>query len=353
MTWPAVAALAVVVFALTVAGTWPLIGLLRARQFGKAIRVDGPDHQAKAGTPTMGGIAVLGAIIAAAAFLYWQGNAYATVIDPSGNSLWDRSVDFASPGALIWPVLAMFVFALLGLVDDWQGLARKGRARELGVGLTARKMILVQFVAAGLLLLLWAGELHLGAWRSLLLFAAFVVAMVGTVNGVNFSDGLDGLAAGLLAIAFLGLAAADTVGLPLRRLGTDQPIVSPVSALAVAAAAACLGFLVFNRHPARVFMGNLTSMGLGALLASLALVSPVWWVLPITGAVFVAEVLSDIIQVGYYKYSGGRRVFRMAPIHHHFELGGWPETKVVAVFWCAGLVAALAGVAAAAWLARA
>jgi phospho-N-acetylmuramoyl-pentapeptide-transferase len=352
MTWPTVAALSVAVFALTVAGTWPFIGFLRRRQLGKAIRVDGPDHQAKAGTPTMGGLVALGAITLAGIYLYWRRDAYAT---GDGQRLFDAG--FAFFQSLIWPLLGMVAFAALGILDDWRGLARKGRARELGVGLTARRMIALQIVVAGVLVgLVAAAPMALGAWhwaRGLLGFAVAVVAMVGTVNGVNLSDGLDGLAAGLAAIAFLGLAAADTAARPLTHFAGGEPIAGPVTALAIAAAAACLGFLVFNRHPAKVFMGNLTSMGLGALLAALALASPVWWVLPITGAVFAAEVLSDIIQVGYFKYSGGKRVFRMAPIHHHFELGGWPETKVVAVFWCAGLGAALAGVAVAAWLGRA
>jgi phospho-N-acetylmuramoyl-pentapeptide-transferase len=117
-------------------------------------------------------------------------------------------------------------------------------------------------------------------------------------------------------------------------------------------AAACLGFLVYNRHPAQVFMGNVSSMALGGMLATIALVGGIWYVLPIVAAVFLVEVVSDIIQVGYFKVSGGRRVFRMAPIHHHFELQGWPETVLVRRFWLFGLVAAAGGVTVAALMAH-
>jgi phospho-N-acetylmuramoyl-pentapeptide-transferase len=125
-----------------------------------------------------------------------------------------------------------------------------------------------------------------------------------------------------------------------------------VMSVSFVAAAACLGFLVFNHHPAQVFMGNVASMGLGALLAVLAIAGGVWYLLPIIGAVFVVEVLSDIIQIVYFKRTGGKRFFLMAPIHHHFEKLGWPETKIVSVFWSCGLVAALAGIGLAAMLAR-
>jgi phospho-N-acetylmuramoyl-pentapeptide-transferase len=118
-----------------------------------------------------------------------------------------------------------------------------------------------------------------------------------------------------------------------------------LGSLAIAIAGGCLGFLAYNRHPARVFMGNVTSMALGGALATISLITGTWWLLPVVGAVFVAEVLSVIVQVGYFKHSGGRRVFRMAPLHHHFEKGGLPEKRVVLRFWMAGLGAALCGIA--------
>lgn len=352
MTWPQVAGMAVLSFGLTVVFTAGLIPFLHSRQLGKAIREDGPDHQAKAGTPTMGGIAMLAAIaIAAAVFApQWTSWRMPPILPTSDPRIW-LGVAQASP---VWIcIAAMAVFALLGLVDDWSGLARRGQAREVGVGVTARRMFALQLAAGVLLVLLGVplfGPPTSWSWFLIPLGVAILLAIatVGTVNGVNMSDGLDGLAAGLLAAAFASTGTAAHLLGPAR----GPQGVSPVVALAFAAAAACLGFLIFNRHPARVFMGNVASMGLGGLLAMLALYGGAILFLPLIGAVFVAEVVSVLIQVGYFRLSGGKRVFRMAPIHHHFELGGWSETKVVHRFWLFGLVSAVAGVAMAAVVAR-
>ena len=302
---------AVVAFGATAALTRPLIDQLAARQLGKAIRAEGPDHSAKAGTPTMGGLALLAVLFVLAVVL-------------------PRALPAAPPTGLGPVVAALVAFGLIGALDDWLGLARKGRARELGVGLRARHLVALQVAAAlGLALALAPRDGSAAAWGLMA-----VVALLGTVNGVNLSDGLDGLAAGLLALAFGGLAAI------LWPAGALAP-----AAWSLAAAGACLGFLVWNRHPARVFMGNVTSMALGGALATLALRHGAWPLLPIVGGVFVVEVLSDIVQVGAFKATGGRRVLRCAPLHHHFEMGGWPETLVVRRFWSAGLVCAVLGVA--------
>ena len=162
------------------------------------------------------------------------------------------------------------------------------------------------------------------------------------------SDGLDGLAAGLSAIAFASLALALYARMSAASVAAGAPPSVAVATLSVAAAAASVGFLAYNRHPAQVFMGNVASMALGAGLAVLAIVAGVWWLLPILGAVFLSEVISVIVQVGFFRFSGGRRVFRMAPFHHHFELGGWPETAVVRRFWLFGVLAGLASIAIAA-----
>jgi phospho-N-acetylmuramoyl-pentapeptide-transferase len=248
-------------------------------------------------------------------------------------------------------------------------LARKGRARELGVGLTARQMIVAQ--AAVALLVAWmlrgvapswaAGEAASAPWAPWAIWVpADVVAhfglipwlllavlvLVATVNGVNLSDGLDGLAAGLIGLAFAGMGLALSARLDdsIALTSAERFEIFGITNWAWLVAGACLGFLVHNRFPARIFMGNVTSMALGGALATFALATGTWPLLPIVGAVFVIEILSDVIQVGYYKISGGKRVFRMAPIHHHFEMVGWPETRVVRRFWLAGFAAALLGV---------
>lgn len=315
------AVLSALCLAATAALTRPLIGLLRARELGKAIRADGPAHGAKAGTPTMGGLAALAVLGVALAFLWWSSMRYG---------------DANGARASVVALAAMIAFGALGLHDDLEGLARRSGRRELGVGLGARRMIGLQLVAA---VAIWLVAGRPEPWPTAgiapLAGALSVLAVVGTVNGVNLSDGLDGLAAGLLALAFVSLSAiAALAGTPAA------------AAAALAAAGACLGFLWHNRHPARVFMGNVTSMALGAVLAVLA-----WHVpfgvalLPILGAVFVAEVLSDVLQVAWYKATGGRRILRMAPLHHHFEAGGLHETTVVTRFWLAGAAFGLAAVA--------
>lgn len=338
--------LAATAVAATALVTWPLTGWLRARQLGKAIRSDGPDHAAKAGTPTMGGLGLLAVIGAIAGWMLW------------------RAAQAGLP-AVTWgiglPLLAGLGFGALGLVDDLQGLARRAGAREIGVGLTARQMLAAQVLVAGGLVGIAYRAAMVPAPASPLglgLAAAFAIfAIVGTVNGVNLSDGLDGLAAGLLALAFgwvawlgtakaSGVAAAEIAGDTTEwtaRIWSD-------STFAAVVAAACLGFLVHNRHPARVFMGNVTSMALGGALAAACLVTGAWLFLPVFGVVFVAEVVSDIVQIGYFKWTGGRRFFRMAPLHHHFEKGGMPETRVVRWFWLAGLAGGLVAVGTYRWM---
>ena len=304
-------------FALTAGLTAPLIRSLAARQFGKAIRADGPQHQA------MGGAVMIGLLGLLCLFLL-------------------ASPDREQAGLALSGLLA---FTTMGWLDDLAGLARRSGKKELGVGLKARHMFALQGLAAFSLTLGWlrlptAEATPWGLPPALLGVLAFI-AILGTVNGVNLSDGLDGLAAGLLAIAFGGLLV---LGLP------RVPALLCAGGMGV-----CAGFWLHNRHPAKVFMGNLASMGLGLLLALSALLSGKLLLLPVLGAVFLAEVLSDLIQVGWFKWtrlrSGtGRRVFRMAPLHHHFEALGWSEPRVVRSFWAAGLVAALLALALDPWL---
>ena len=164
-------------------------------------------------------------------------------------------------------------------------------------------------------------------------FAA--VAIVGASNGVNITDGLDGLAGGTLAFAFVSFLIIALLNEP------TQPNTAFLCALIIGA---LLGFLWFNVHPAQVFMGDSGSLSLGATLAVIALITGQILVLPLIGLIFVVETMSDIIQIGYFKLSGGKRVFRMAPLHHHFELGGWDEEKITLRFWIVGILAGLLGV---------
>ena len=164
-------------------------------------------------------------------------------------------------------------------------------------------------------------------------FAAF--AIVAASNGVNITDGLDGLAGGTLAFAFVSFMIIALLNAP------EQPNVALLCALILGA---LLGFLWFNVHPAQVFMGDSGSLALGATLAVIALITGQILVLPLIGFVFVMETMSDIIQIGYFKLSGGKRVFRMAPLHHHFELGGWDEEKIALRFWIVGILSGLLGV---------
>ncbi|MEO8083962.1 MAG: phospho-N-acetylmuramoyl-pentapeptide-transferase [Ardenticatenales bacterium] len=374
----------VVGFVSSALATWPLIGWLKRRQLGKAIREDGPKHQGKAGTPTMGGLGiVLLILVAGAATGLWSHHRIASRIGEIANLV---AVQQYLASTLARAFTTVFVataaFGAIGLLDDWQGLARKGRARAIGIGLSARRALLLQvvlaagiayalspiagvdrFLASGMggtnswgptiaappLLSSWAmlpasvvAAVGLPAW-----IAAAALVIVGTVNGVNLSDGLDGLAAGLGAMAFFALGLIvfrlpETIGFAGPLPGSSWSI--PLALLSFVIAGACLGFLVHNRYPARVFMGNVTSMALGGALATIALATGTWLLLPVIGIVYVAEVLSDIIQIGYFKWTGGKRFFRMAPLHHHFELLGMHETAVTRRFWLAGALGAAVAV---------
>ena len=290
------------------------IPLLRRLKFGQVVREDGPAaHKAKTGTPTMGGLMMLAGIATAGAIAYYD-----------SPQLW----------LLLFVTLAC---GGLGFLDDYIKVVLK---RNLG--LNARQKLLGQIVIA--LLFSWLVTQTMGrgtqlwipgldqTWDAGFLFHVLVFfIIVGTTNAVNLTDGLDGLAAGTSVAA-----AAVYAGIAFF-LG--QPAVAGFFAAVVGA---CLGFLVYNRHPARIFMGDTGSLALGGALAAGAVLTRTELVLPLVGAIFVAEALSVIIQVISFK-STGRRVFRMSPLHHHFELGGWSETKVVGVFWLVGLICGLLG----------
>lgn len=300
--------------ALTLTLTPPLISYLRHLKYGQTIRSQGPArHQLKSGTPTMGGV-VLVLAVTAATLLFARG----------------ASETILALGLTLG-------YGLIGLEDDWRKAVRK---RSLG--LRAREKLAAQVILAALLGA-WVyyhpalgGEIRvpfLGTFSPGWWYIPFVVlVVVGTANAVNLTDGLDGLAAGTADIAFLAFT--------IIALGQ-----SPGLAVFTAAfVGACLGFLWFNSYPAQVFMGDTGSLALGAGLAAAAVLTKTEIWLVIIGGVFVVETISVILQVIYFRLTGGR-IFRMSPLHHHFELSGWPEPVVVKRFWLAGTVLGVLGLA--------
>ena len=287
-----------------------LIPLLRRLKAGQSIRADGPTwHMAKQGTPTMGGIMFILAIGTAAVAAGWEEL-------QAGNY------------NHLYVFLFALVFGVIGMVDDFQKL--RHHANE---GLTVAQKFLLQLAAAIAFTVLMRGQGYLTPnlfvpflnvtiplpWTAYMVFAAFV--MVGTVNAVNLTDGIDGLATGVtIPVSLFYMAVAAWFG------RGDLAILSAALAGGLAA------FLLYNFHPAKVFMGDTGSLFLGGMVCGLAFALDIPMVLPIVGLVYVAEVLSDIIQVAYFKKTHGKRFFRMAPLHHHLEMGGWSETKLFCVF---------------------
>ena len=288
---------------------------LHKLKFGQSIREEGPQsHQAKSGTPTMGGIMIILGI----------------VVGTLAGAPWSAEI-----------LLALFItlghFAL-GFLDDYIKVVKK---RNLG--LKAKQKLLGQIVIA--LVTIYIGTRELGIDTSIWLpvananvdigfgyYLLVLFVLVGTSNAVNLTDGLDGLASGTMAVA------ASCYGVVCALTGHSDLV-----AFCVAIVAACLAFLRFNAHPAKVFMGDTGSLALGGALAAVGILTHTEILLVVIGLVFVCEALSVIMQVTYFKATGGKRIFRMSPIHHHFELGGWSETKVVLVFWSVGLLAGMAG----------
>lgn len=298
-----------------------LIRAVRRLQIGQNVRDEVPQsHRQKAGTPTMGGVLILAA--AAAGVLLF-------------GDLANRQV-LVGLGVLIW-------LGLLGLWDDYVKV-RGGRAR----GVNKRTKLLVQFaLAAGVGLLLYAfpADPALRTKTNFLLFKNVVidfrwcyvpfvmVLIVGFSNAVNLSDGLDGLAPSLLTVSFAtySLLCYAAGHFKISRYLNIQfvPGAGELAVYCLALTGASMGFLWFNAHPAEVFMGDTGSLPLGGALAFAAVVCKQELLLPLVGGVFVLEAVSVILQVGYFKLTGGSRLFKMAPIHHHFELLGWPEPKIV------------------------
>ncbi len=313
-------------FLLTVIWGGPLIRILHMLKIGKQIRIEGPQrHITKLGTPTMGGWMVVVPVLLITGVLNLV--SLVSPLDVIGRSI-------------LLPLLVMLAYAFLGALDDWQGV--RGPLR--GLGMRARWKFLWQVViAVGAALVLKYGldapnmflpsypeVINLGLWY--IPIAAFVI--VGSCNAMNFTDGLDGLAGLIAATAF---AAYGAVAMLQGQVFLVRFCFTMVGAL--------FAFLWYNVHPAELFMGDTGSLALGGTLGVVALMTGHWALLPVIAIIPVSEVVSDILQVAYFKITKGRRLFKMAPLHHHFELVGWSETQVVQRFWLVNLLAAMVGVA--------
>jgi len=325
-----------------------VIERLREFQIGQYIREEGPkSHQKKGGTPTMGGVLIIISIVVPA--LLWS--------------------DLSNP--LVWVVvLSTLAFAAIGFADDYTKVVHK---RNLG--LTSRQKLALQFLVSGLVAVVllwletrgsystrlmvpfakrfrpdlvwqWMGvipHLHFLAFVPFVVFVMIVIA--GSSNAVNLTDGLDGLAIGCTIIAAGALTVLTYVSghvvfsdyLELQRM----PMVSELTVFCGAMVGGSIGFLWYNAHPAEVFMGDVGSLALGGAIGTVAVVIKQELLLPFIGGVFILEALSVMLQVGSYKLRNGKRIFKMAPLHHHFELLGWSESKVIARFWIMALVFAL------------
>jgi len=317
--------LAGVSFLLAVIWGPPLLRVLRHYKIGETIRIEGPErHYTKQGTPTMGGIMIVVPVI----FVTLLMNA-ATLL---GFNVTGTSI--------LLPLGVMVIFSLLGMIDDWEGI----RGPRRGIGMRARvkfpiQIVLATIVAIGLVYFLDVPQLYIpGAKKAVdigfwyLPLAVFLI--VGTSNAMNFTDGLDGLAGLISATAFVAYGAI--------ALLQGQIFLARFCFIL---AGATFGFLWFNVHPADLFMGDTGSLPLGATLAVVAMMTGHWILLPLIAVIPFSETLSMILQVVYFRLTGGRRIFKMAPLHHHFELSGWSETQIVQRFWLISLLFAMFGIA--------
>ncbi len=312
-------------FILAVIWGSPLIRILKHYRLGKMIRVEGPDsHITKMGTPTMGGLMVLAPVAVVTILL--------NAVELLGINVLGRSV--------LLPLIVMVTFGFLGAIDDWEGI----RGPRKGLGMRARTKFFIQVILAiatayvlkNILLvpqMYWPTSdvpFDLGIWYIPL--AAFIIVTMS--NAVNLTDGLDGLAGLICVTAF---AAYGSIALMQGNLFVGRFCFTIVGAL--------FGFLWFNVHPAMLFMGDLGSLSLGAVLGVVSLMTGQWLLLPLIAVIPISNVLSDILQVAYFKRTKGKRLFKMAPLHHHFELIGWSETQVVQRFWLISLLFGIFGVA--------
>lgn len=309
-----------IAFLVTVALGSKFIEYLQVKKFGQFVREEGPQtHLVKAGTPTMGGVLMLAGLLAALLVV-------------------------ARPNvATLTTLLLVSAVAGIGLYDDWQKISRR---RSEGLSVRYKFLLLtLTVVLADVLALRYVGvtqNIILPGWNRSLVFGSGVVGVllfsgflllviVGTTNAVNLTDGLDGLAAGAGSISLLAYTA-----IAFLERQYDVAIVCG------AMVGALVGFLWYNSHPAQIFMGDTGSLAIGGVLAAAAVLTKTEMLLPVIGGLFVLEALSVMIQYGFFKLTR-RRIFKMAPIHHHFELSGWQENKIVVRFWIVQAVCASTG----------
>ena len=303
-----------------------IVPVLRARKIGKVISAEGPTtHHVKQGTPTMGGLIIYGTV------------AIVTVLTnifefDDGSLVFERR-------SILLPLFVVLVTMAIGFWDDLGTLTSIAGRRELSWRL---KFILIGLLSVTVSLVLfyglevhsanvpWVGQFDLGPAY----IPIAIVTVFATTSAVSITDGLDGLLGGTAAIAFVAYAV---IG-----FGQGQEFLATFSFTVVGA---LLGFLWYNAHPAQVFMGDTGALPLGASLATVALMTGHWLLLPIIGVVFVANAGSTVLQIAYFQTTGGRRLFRMTPLHHHFELLGWSEPQVVLRMWLFAFAGAMVGIA--------
>jgi len=306
--------------------------ILRHYRIGKRIRIDCPDdHESKMGTPTMGGLMIVVPVILITVVL--------NIYNLLGRTVIGRSI--------LVPLAVMVIYAVVGGIDDLAGV----RGVRRGAGLSAsRKLVWEIPLTLGIAVVMLATDIQFAGQVGVpgvpemvtigwvwVPFAALMI--LGFANAVNLTDGLDGLAGIIVASAFAAYGVIAQLQGQFYLIRFCFTVVG-----------ACFAFLWYNAHPAQMFMGDTGSLALGATLGTVALMTGQWLLLPIVALIPVAETLSVIIQVFYFKYTKqrfgkGRRIFKMSPLHHHFELLGWSETQVVQRFWLVELLAAMAGVA--------
>lgn len=321
----------VIAFMLGVIWGGPFVEILRRLGIGKQIRAELSEaHQVKAGTPTMGGIMIIVPTLVITLAL----NAVSIVRSGEGASV-------------LLPLFVLIGFAILGMIDDWEGIQDKG---PVGEGLTGKAKFAAQVVLAlvtSAIFSLYQGGFAYANEIRLPLMAGAVIPIspwlfiplmtfiiVSTSNAINLTDGLDGLAGIITASAF---SAYGVISFIQGQIFLTQLCFVLVGAL--------FAFLWFNAHPAQLFMGDTGSLALGAVLGVVAVMTGQWILLPMIALIPVAETVSVILQVAYFRWTGGQRLFRQAPLHGHFELGGWSETQIVQRFWLVGMLSSFVGVA--------
>jgi phospho-N-acetylmuramoyl-pentapeptide-transferase len=312
-------------FMMTVIWGGPLIRILQYFRIGKLIRFEGPNsHITKMGTPTMGGWMVIVPVVLVTILM---------------NAAIIFGLKIFSSVVLV-PLAVLLGYGCLGAIDDWEGI----RGQRIGQGMRARTKLIIQVIFAIPVAFLLRDVLHvpqmfwpgfydafeLGGWY--IPIAVFII--VACSNAVNFTDGLDGLAGLISATAFAAYG-----GIAMLQ-GQDF-----IGRFCFTMVGALFGFLWFNVHPAELFMGDSGSLSIGATLGVVALMTGQWLLIPAIAIIPVSEAMSVVLQIGYFRLTKGKRLFKMAPLHHHFELCGWSETQVVQRFWLVSLMFAMAGVA--------